>query len=78
MLICKLFGHKPLTTEGAWGGTGYASAWGSAIDGIGRIHLYIMANCPRCGEKYDICNVHVPNWIVDYLSKESKNEQRKN
>ena len=55
-LICALFGHAPLTN--VLGRTGYADVCGAAFDGIGRGHLYLTANCPRCGATYSICNVH--------------------
>lgn len=55
-LICALFGHAPLTN--VLGRTGYADVCGAAFDGIGRGHLYLTADCPRCGATYSICNVH--------------------
>lgn len=57
-IICSLFGHKPLTRDGWCGGVGYADVVGADVDGIGRGHLYLRAICPRCGERYSICNVH--------------------
>lgn len=57
-LICKLFGHAPLTRAGWAGGVGYAQVSSSTTDGIGRGHLYLKARCPRCDEDYPICNVH--------------------
>lgn len=59
-IFCTLFGHKPLTNSGWSGRPGYAKAWGGEVDGIGTKHLYLIAKCPRCGENYEICNVHVP------------------
>jgi hypothetical protein len=59
-IICKLFGHAPLTRAGWQAGVGYAEVHGSAHDGIGRWHLFLYAKCPRCGEGYAICNAHVP------------------
>ena len=55
-LICALFGHAPLTN--VLGRTGYADVCGAAFDGIKRGHLYLTADCPRCGATYSICNVH--------------------
>lgn len=57
-LVCALFGHAPLTTAGWKGRTGYARIGGASTDGIGRGHLYLIADCPRCGATYSICNVH--------------------
>lgn len=62
-IICKLFGHKPLTTDGWCGGVGYANVGYTARDGLGTDHLYLSTKCPRCGVKYWICNVHVPRDI---------------
>lgn len=60
-LLCRLIGHRPLTTAGWMHGVGYAAVSHSTVDGLGTKHLYLLAECPRCGEKYSICNVHVPN-----------------
>ena len=57
-LICRLFGHRPLTRAGWAGGVGYAQVSSSTVDGIGRGHLHLKAVCPRCGTEYLICNVH--------------------
>lgn len=57
-IICALVGHAPLTGASTGGRTGYAKVFGSTIDGIGRGHLYLFADCPRCGATYSICNVH--------------------
>ena len=57
-VLCKLFGHKPLTTAGWKGGVGYANIVGAPMDGLGTVHYHLQAECPRCGEKYRICNVH--------------------
>ena len=56
--LCKLVGHAPLTEAGWCGGVGYARVSGSVTDGIGTVHYYLKAECPRCGEEYRICNVH--------------------
>jgi hypothetical protein len=61
-LICKLFGHAPLTRAGYSGWVGYAAVLNSTTDGVGVTHLYLQAKCPRCGEHYRICNVHQPNY----------------
>ena len=56
-IICRLFGHAPLTKSGWARGVGYARISGSTIDGMGVSHLFLSAECPRCGIKYNICNV---------------------
>lgn len=59
-ILCKLFGHKPLTGGGYCGDAGYARVVSSTTDGTNTKHLYLTATCPRCGTEYRICNVHQP------------------
>lgn len=59
-IICKLFGHKSLENDGWCHGVGYAQVGSIVEDGIGQVHLYIKARCPRCREMYSICNIHLP------------------
>lgn len=59
-ILCALFGHQPLTDAGWSGRPGYAKVMGDTIDGMGTRHLFLRARCPRCGQEYDICKVHVP------------------
>lgn len=59
-IICRLFGHKPLTHDGYAGGVGYAKSAFETIDDIRRVHLHLTAICPRCKTNYHICNVHTP------------------
>lgn len=61
-LICRLFGHRPLTTDGWCGDTGYADVQYEQTDGLNTRHLYLSTTCRRCGEEYRICNVHVPKY----------------
>jgi hypothetical protein len=58
-IICRMFGHAPLTTDGYHGDVGYAYYNQSQTDGMGVIHLYLWARCPRCKKEYRICNLHV-------------------
>lgn len=57
-LLCRMFGHQPLTKSGWCGGVGYAKIVAAPVDGVGCVHYYLNAACPRCGLEYPICNVH--------------------
>lgn len=57
-LICKLFGHKPPIYSNNAGGE-YGTLQYNEIDGIGRQHASLYANCPRCGVSYHVMNTHV-------------------
>jgi ribosomal protein S27AE len=62
-LLCKIFGHKPpIYAERGWWSPGeqYGTLKGGYIDGIGRVHAEIHTECPRCGEKVMIAQVHIP------------------
>jgi len=60
-ILCKMFGHKPLTRSGHAGGVAYAGVSANQVDGVNTWHLTLRAKCPRCEERYDICKVHVPS-----------------
>ncbi len=67
-IICKLFGHQ--TLDGKYGGAEYFKECGSYVDNIGRWHLEMAANCPRCGERYITGKVHVPGvWMYSHNLK---------
>lgn len=55
---CKLFGHKP--HSGYAGGGQYFRASSGAVDGIGREHWRLYAECERCEKQYHIGNVRGP------------------
>lgn len=59
-ILCALFGHMPPCYKSCPGGE-YAVLQGMGDDGIGRRHARLIAECPRCGEKYEICKTHIPN-----------------
>lgn len=61
--LCKLFGHQPpIYAKPCWGGTGqeYAKVKPGTVDGVGRWHSTVESECPRCGEKFMLCRIHVP------------------
>jgi uncharacterized C2H2 Zn-finger protein len=29
-------------------------------DGIGRLHAEVFSECPRCGNEFRLCRIHVP------------------
>lgn len=58
-IICRLFGHKP--QEGVYNGAEYFrwNGWGT-VDGIGRVHRGLDAQCARCNQWYTAGRVHMP------------------
>jgi hypothetical protein len=67
-ILCRLFGHK---RNIGWYGDGLygdIQLWG--IDGVGRAHASIVAECDRCGETYTLARLHVNSpTILNHLAK---------
>lgn len=62
-ILCKLFGHKPpVYAKKGWYSPGqeYAKVEPCGIDGIGREHAYITAECARCYINFKLCRIHIP------------------
>ncbi len=62
--LCILFGHKPpvYAAKGWWSpGESYAHITNICQDGIRRKHATIKSECPRCGEKFILCYLHLPS-----------------
>lgn len=62
-LVCKIVGHQPPVygRKGWWSpGEEYAKVRLDGRDGIGREHAEVVGECPRCGESYRVCRIHVP------------------
>ena len=62
--LCALFGHQPpvYAAKGWWSpGESYARISNICEDGIKRRHATIKSECPRCGEKFTLCYVHLPS-----------------
>lgn len=57
-IICQMKGHQ-FPRDSEWGKP-YLRINGSVIDGIGRIHAHLFAECARCGKQYHVANVHLP------------------
>lgn len=57
-ILCKLGGHKSL--EHVYGGAEYMRVVPFAVDGIGREHATLYAQCPRCNQEYDAGKIHIP------------------
>lgn len=74
-IICKMFGH---TRHKGWYGDGlYGDVHMSAIDGIGRAHAHITAECDRCHETYVLARFQ-PNSerILGHLAKHLPDDLR--
>lgn len=54
---CKVFGHK---VEGYLGGTPYGRLSQGATDGLGTVHMSVIARCDRCNERVTLCHFHLP------------------
>lgn len=64
-MFCKLFGHKPpVYAEKGWYSPGqeYMKVQLDAVDGSGRQHAVIYADCARCGKRFKVGRIHVPKW----------------
>lgn len=64
-LICYIFGHEPpVYSNKGWFSPGqeYARVDPKAIttDGIGRKHAIVYSDCPRCGQRFKLCRIHLP------------------
>jgi hypothetical protein len=62
-LACHVFGHKPpiYSTKGWYSpGEEYATVILGAVDGCGRQHAIIFADCARCGASFKLARIHIP------------------
>lgn len=57
-ILCAIFGHKP--QEHVHSGAEYMRVMASGIDGIGRRHAWLYAECQRCGKEYSAGKCHIP------------------
>ena len=71
-LRCSLFGHLPAFGYGHQEGAGYFEVVAAGVDGINRHHADLYCNCERCGERYRVGKIHIPNKYVDAISKQGK------
>jgi len=60
-LICRLFGHRT-PYDDYRPGFFYMKVRLNAVDGIGRQHASVYAECKRCGEEFFAGMIHVPKW----------------
>jgi len=61
--LCTLFGHKPpVYAAKGWYSPGeqYGKVVLGALDGIGRQHACVEAECARCGDTFTVARIHVP------------------
>lgn len=57
-IICLIFGHK--TSGDRYDGAEYMKAEPEAVDGIGRWHATIRAECSRCEKIFRVGKIHIP------------------
>ena len=67
-ILCKWFGHK--LPKGWCNGAPYLKRDGGAIDGMGTEHVFLYAECDRCGEEYNAANFHMPKGV--YLPERNR------
>lgn len=58
---CTFFGHR----ADPWK---YGKLREGPVDGIGRIHGDVTAECERCGAKFDVCKVHIPSIQLEKIN----------
>ena len=77
-IICKLFGHKPGMGYYNHDGGGYLTVIGGPIDGLGTEHARVFSECPRCGERFKVGNLHLSDGRVhkEGLKMTTKEELR--
>ena len=64
-LICKAFGHTTQGENPKSPGAEYMECIPYTRDGMGTEHAYIKANCQRCGEKFDVGKIHIPECYLE-------------
>jgi len=64
-ILCKIFGHlPPVYAKKGWYSPGeeYAKVDSNIVtDGIGCRHAIVKSECPRCGEEFKLCRIHLPD-----------------
>lgn len=61
-IICAVLGHKPPRNFGPYasmGGGDYLELDHPHRDHIGRVHLIVLGNCLRCGDRYKVGMMHL-------------------
>ena len=61
-LLCKMVGHQPpVYAPKGWYSPGeeYGRVVRGVVDGIGREHAHVEAQCARCGEKFTVARIHL-------------------
>ncbi|WP_343577987.1 hypothetical protein [Pseudomonas sp.] len=61
-ILCTLLGHKPpksVSKHAAMGGGDYLVPAQPHRDNLGRVHLHVYGDCPRCGERYQVGMMHL-------------------
>ena len=75
--LCKLHGHKIGGGYYEREGGQYFNVQVGGIDGIDRVHCQLYTECERCGEKFQVGQIHLPlvdDWIADKLKKPKKSK----
>lgn len=70
-ILCHIFGHKaPVYRESGWWSPGqeYARVRNLNVDGTGRVHAHVIGECPRCGEEWRVCRIHIPGVKIEKIN----------
>jgi len=62
-LLCMILGHKPpVYAKKGWYSPGeeYGRLQHCGVDGVGRGHAMVVAECARCEREFIVARVHVP------------------
>lgn len=62
-ILCSLFGHQPpVYARKGWYSPGeeYGKVILGPVDGIGRKHAQVEAECARCQTKFIVARIHLP------------------
>lgn len=65
-LLCWLFGHQP-PSESRFTGGSYGKMGEPYRDGVGRQHVILRGDCPRCEQEYVVMNSHLPMSVVKQM-----------
>jgi hypothetical protein len=64
-ILCEMFGHRPDQGYYKHDGWGYFDVREGATDGIGRIHGDLYCECARCGVRYQVGKLHIPQVVAN-------------
>lgn len=64
-IICRAVGHVTSGEHPRCPGEEYMEIDYFCVDGVGRKHAIIHAECQRCGDRFKVGMVHISNSILN-------------